>query len=191
MEVLKENEEKRSRKEERENQQQQQRARARGGFLRGPGALTEAERQALAAHFIPPRDFEESASKLGMGAAEAKAWIGYMEQVGWAFTNGRPVNGRNFRRPLRMWHLTEREMAAERGSSADDEERRAKEAAAERKRRAEVAADPAAWELCRERCANAKERGGCACGVACPPAHLPRPVPPQECPRFAAKGGGR
>ncbi|MBR3221481.1 MAG: hypothetical protein IKF72_04545 [Kiritimatiellae bacterium] len=196
MEVLKENEEKRSRKEERENQQQQQRPATPSSC--GPYKSAEDARRADLLNSawncgIVRRDLDDVAAKIGMDEAEVFDWLKYMDEVGWQMSNGQPVNAFNFRRPLRMWHKVQERIDGSKARREQNrrEHRQRQEEANQLRRAQKVAADPAAWELCRERCANAKERGGCACGVACPPAHLPRPVPPQECPRFAAKGGGR
>lgn len=185
MSLLKEKrEEKRTRKEEiRENPQPQPRARElpvdgveihRGAYDRG----------------ITRYDIEVAAERIEMPAVEVNAWQDYMDEVGWTFADGLPVNGRNYRRSLRMWHRMEGEIAARRrprGRLADEVDTLKRRKEAERKRLEEAAANPGAWELCEERCANYVAGFGCKCKVRIPPALQPRPIPPEECPLFKAK----
>jgi len=134
-------------------------------------------------------DLKFSAEKMGMTAEEVNAWITYMEDVDWTFSDGDRVNYRNFRRSLRMWHKVEEKMRAKRiaesaGLASSNNVIRGKmvEIAEQAK------SDPSMWALCRERCANACECG-CRRGFRIPPdRHLPRPYTPEECPKFK-KGG--
>ena len=132
---------------------------------------------------ITARDLEDTRQRLGAKVEEITAWLRYMDDVGWAFANGAPVNGQNFRRPLRMWVLTERRLAEERGNKRGREraEPRRESEAERRERLAKIAADPAA-----ERCVHCVG-GRCAKGVAVPQMHQPHPHPPEECPRYAAR----
>ena len=75
--------------------------------------------------------------------------------------------------------------AKRKAAEAEEAEKRRQEA--ERKRLEEAAANPGAWELCDERCANYVAGFGCKCKVRIPPALQPRPIPPEECPSFKAK----
>ena len=186
MSLLKENEEKRSRKEEREKQQQQhqqQQQRARDGLK-----IDMLSSQALD-RGMTHKDLVDAARVIGMSAREVNAWLKYMDSVGWAFSNGAPVTWRNYRRPLRMWHLTERRMRIER-NCADSTTEEASAKKLEELRSA--AAKPESWALCRERCAFA-EACGCAKKHTIPPQLRPRPIPPEECADFAArvKGGAQ
>ena len=179
MNLLKEKDEKRSRKEERENQQQQQQQhqRAREGL-----AVHKLSAEALR-HGMTCKDLVAAANAIGMNAGEVNGWLRYMESVGWTFSNGAPVNGRNFRRPLRMWHMTERRLAAERGSSGPSpEEQQAKKEA----ERLEAAAEPASWTLCNERCAFAEDCG-CAKKHLIPPQLRAYPIAPEDCKGFKPK----
>ena len=135
------------------------------------------------------QDLMQAAVKIGMTDAELEAWLKYMSEVGWRFTTGGFVNGRNFRRSLRMWHKMEA-IINERGSSrreAKAEQKRREAEEAEKQRLKSAAMDPGSWELCKERCAFAKEPMGCACKMKIPPSAFARPIPPQECPNFRAK----
>lgn len=188
MNPLKEMREERSREESKENQQQQQQqqTRAREASLFGDlDVMSHAWQRGITA-----RDLEDTRQRLGAKVEEITAWLRYMDDVGWCFANGAPVNGQNFRRPLRMWVLTERRLAEERGNKRGRERAEPRrESEAERKARlAKIAADPKSWELCEERCVHFVG-GRCAKGVAVPPMHQPHPHPPEECPRYAAKRG--
>ena len=140
-------------------------------------------------HGILFADVEKSAASIGMTADEANAWLKYMHEVDWTFTDGGKVNCRNFRRSLRMWHKTEARIS-ERGESkreAKAEQKRREAEEAEKQRLKSAAMDPGSWELCKERCAFAKEPMGCAFGMKIPPSAFARPIPPQECPKFKPK----
>ena len=135
------------------------------------------------------QDLMQAAVKIGMTDAELEAWLKYMSEVDWTFTDGGKVNCRNFRRSLRMWHKTEARIS-ERGSSkreAKAEQKRREAEEAEKQRLKSAAMDPGSWELCKERCAFAKEPMGCAFGMKIPPSAFARPIPPQECPKFKPK----
>ena len=189
MTCLKEREKRKNqREEERENQQPQLRAREGRVFV---ADLNEIEsRPSAYVRGITRIDLKEAANKIRMTAAEVNAWQRYMEEVGWRFSTGTCINWCNFRRSLRMWHKTEDRIRWERGGYADAD--RAKNEKDQKK--AKVAAlmqrakyDPSFWGLCRESCANCGEHG-CALGVAIPPdRQVPRPHPPQECPKFAER----
>ena len=183
MNPLKEKREERSKEESKENQQQQPRARE-ASLFGDLDVMSHAWQRGITA-----RDLEDTRQRLGAKVEEITAWLRYMDDVGWCFANGAPVNGQNFRRPLRMWVLTERRLAEERGNKRGRERAEPRrESEAERKARlAKVAADPAAWVLCDERCRH-YVGGRCAKGVAVPPMHQPHPHPPEECARYAAKG---
>ena len=123
----------------------------------------------------------------GMTRDEAIDWIDYMDEVGYVFSTGQPINCRNFRRSLRMWHKTAVRIAADSPRKSREEERREAEArleAAKRKRVESAALKPEAWELCHERCANWRVGGGCACEKAIPPNLQNPPRPPEDCDRF-------
>ena len=134
-------------------------------------------------------DLRNAAASIGMTADEANAWLKYMHEVDWTFTDGGKVNCRNFRRSLRMWHKTEARIS-ERGDfkrEAKAEQKRREAEEAEKQRLKSAAMDPGSWELCKERCAFAKEPMGCAYGMKIPPSAFARPIPPQECPKFKPK----
>jgi hypothetical protein len=185
MTCLKEREKRKNqREEERENQQPQLRAREGRVFV---ADLNEIEsRPSAHVRGITRIDLKEAANKTRMSAAEVNAWQRYMEEVGWRFSTGTCINWCNFRRSLRMWHKTEDRLRSERGESAAVErqsiqDRKVAKLTLLAKR------DPSIWGLCRESCANCGEHG-CALGVAIPPdRQVPRPHPPQECPKFAER----
>lgn len=177
------NEEKKQEKLRKENQLLQQQPRARESVDNNRGGV---ESMAAWAHGITRKDLKEAADKIGMTAREVNQWIRYMEQVGWTFASGHPVNGCNFRRPLRMWHKIELKIREEKQllALADEYNRQAKKNAALRE---QANSDPSMWVLCRERCKNAAECG-CRRGVAVPPdRRQPRPFAPEECEHFKAK----
>ena len=120
---------------------------------------------------------------IGMSAREVNAWLKYMDSVGWAFSNGAPVAWRNYRRPLRMWHLTERRIRIERNCADSTTEEASAKKLEELK---SAAAKPESWGLCRERCAFA-EACGCAKKHTIPPQLRPHLIPPEECADFAAR----
>ena len=198
MNELKENEEKRSRKEERERQQQQQRLATPSSCCPVDNSVDNNRRANLLHHAwergILRRELEAAAENIGMSASEVNDWLEYMENIGWRMSNGHPVNGLNFRRPLRMWHkVQERIDEREERRRQNRREHRAKQEEAERLRRMQkAAAKPESWALCRERCAFA-EACGCAKKHTIPPQLRPHLIPPEECADFAArvKGGAQ
>ena len=179
MNQLKETREERSR-EERKEKQQQQRARELWCDWFSRGALARS---------ITQCDLQYAAAAIGMPKEEVVAWLKYMEEVDWRLADGVPVTHYNFRRSLRMWHKTQRridERGGTRGEAREKKRREEAEAAeaAARRRREEAAKNPAAWELCRDRCLFAKAPCGCSREVECPPSMQPHPHPPEECPWF-------
>ena len=146
-------------------------------------------------------DINEAADKIGMPPEEVEEWVKYMTQVGWQFSTGKPINGRNFRRSLRMWHRMEPivrasyERIAKRRSSRSaekaviEEQMREKQAKQAEASRAEAAKKRENWELCEERCALYHPVYGCCGQIPCPPALAARPHPPEECPKFVRKEG--
>ena len=186
---LKENEEKRSRKEEREKQQQQRLA-TPSSVCPVDNSVDNPRLSAAWQHAwqrgILEADLAKCAALVGMSAAEVNDWLLYMESVDWKFSTGGKVTWRNFRRSLRMWHkiqerIDEKKSRREENRRVHREQRRDE---AEQKRLAKLAAKPESWALCIERCAFARECGGCTRGVKVPPAHQPRPIPPEECEGF-------
>ena len=139
---------------------------------------------------ITRNDLEDAAENIGMSAAEVTEWLEYMETIGWRMSNGHPVNGCNFRRPLRMWHKIEERIKARRerrGGSAEREAEKRKAAEVERMRKMyEDSKKPASWTLCNERCAFA-EVCGCAKKHLIPPQLRSYPIPPQDCDGFEPK----
>ena len=140
------------------------------------------------------------ARRFGYDVALVDKWIAYEEEQDWRFSTGTPVTALNFRRPLRMFMLVEREIAARQARRAANraehratQEEREQERLRERQRvlaedrREKIAAKPESWALCRERCKWAREGAGCSKGVRVPPDHAERPIPPEECPCFAER----
>ncbi len=196
MSELKENEEKRSRKEERENQQQQR--------LATPSSFCHVDksvdnRRANLLHQAWERgilvsDLHAAAERIGMSAAEVGDWLEYMDDNGWTLRDGVRVNGRNFRRPLRMWHKVQ-EQIDKRHSRREQNRRehRRKQAEAERLRLLQKeAAKPSSWQLCNERCAFAKGCVGCAAEkpYQIPPQLREHPIAPEDCKGYEPKEGG-
>jgi len=196
MNNLKENEKERTKERVRENQPPQQ------------PRLRHARTSVICDGCLTAGDVYVAASKIdGMTQEEACDWIEYMEEVGWVFANGAPVNNRNFRRSLRMWHKSEARVAALRrgeamvvrmrhratrfgglGKDIEEMERIKAKIAADKHAKAMAADD--AWILCKERCAEFNA-GGC---VQCkhwsvPPQLRERPIPPEECCWFVGKAG--
>ena len=187
MNLLKENEEKRSRKEERENHHHH-----RARELQDVDVTTYVS--AAWRRGITLKDLDEAALRIGMSADEVRGWLQYMDETNWTLKEGDKVNVRNFRRSLRMWHKVngqiEERLTSRRGTSAEREDERRKEAARQKfdALKTKAAEDPKVWTLCRERCANAKECGGCEKCHKIPPALIPpRGFPPEECVDFKAK----
>ena len=133
----------------------------------------------------------------GMTTDEVKAWIGYMDEVGYLFATGQQVNRRNFRRSLRMWHKKNEEMAGTRhmanrfgglGQNIEEMERIKAKIAADKHAKAMAADD--AWILCKERCAEFNADGCIQCKHwSVPPQLRERPIPPEECCWFVGKAG--
>ena len=134
-------------------------------------------------------DVRMSAAYIGMTAEEVNGWLKYMRDVGWRFTTGYEVNGRNFRRSLRMWHFTQRRINERGGTRREAEAERRRRAAeqAERQRMKAAAMNPGSWQLCIERCAFAKMPMGCKRGMTVPPFARKPPIPPEECPEYRAR----
>ena len=87
MDSLKENKEKKNQKEEtREKQQPPPRTREvlADDIVYNSTAWNNGITRKLLA---------EAANVIGMSADEVNAWQKYMDESGWCFTNGRPVNG--------------------------------------------------------------------------------------------------
>ena len=128
----------------------------------------------------------------GMTQDEVVGWIEYMDSVDYRFTDGKKVNRRNFRRSMRMYHMVENQLRSKQEAEARkakenervDYEALAKERA-EAKRR-EKAKDPREWEMCKERCANCLEGGGCP-AFRVPPQLREWPLNAEECPGFARR----
>ena len=133
----------------------------------------------------------DAAAVMSMTPKQANDWVRYMDEVGWCFTNGNDVTSKNFRRSLRMWmkmseKIEKRASRIRKRNCADavDYEALAKERA-EAKRR-EKAKDPREWEMCKERCTNCLEGGGCPT-FAIPPQLREWPITSEECPGFARR----
>ena len=131
------------------------------------------------------------AAKCKMTEVQANDWVDFMNQVGWVFTNGTEVNGKTFGRSLRMWGKTAEKIESrakrrrKRNIVGDvDYEAQAKER--EEKKRNEKAKDPREWEMCKERCANCLEGGGCP-AFRVPPQLREWPLNAEECPGFARR----
>jgi hypothetical protein len=192
MSMLKENEEKRSRKEERENQQQQQRLATPSPVCPVDKSVDNRRRANIMHHAwergITRNDLHAAAEKIGMSAAEVGDWLEYMDDNGWTLRDGVRVNGRNFRRPLRMWHKVQEQIdKREAKRSQNRREHRRKQEEAERLRLLQKeAAKPSSWQLCNERCAFA-EVCGCAKKHLIPPQLRSYPIPPQDCDGFEPK----
>ena len=136
----------------------------------------------------------EAALDNRMPLEEANDWVDFMDETGWYLPKGEEVNAKNFRRSLRMWHKSVAKIEAQKAAilrrsrrnhvSEVDYDAQAKERA--NKIRETKAKDPAEWELCRERCTNCLECGGCP-SFRIPPQLRERPIPPEECPGFARR----
>ena len=145
---------------------------------------------------ITTSDLLDAAEKIGLTTDEVIAWVKYMEGVNWTFTTGDKVNCKNYRRSLRMWHITEEQIQARKSVSQERqahrelmrknhyEEQKAREAA----RREIAATKDESWALCAERCANYRADGAgcnrCKQGFKVPPPVRERPCPPESCVMF-------
>ena len=196
MNLLKENEEKSSRKEERENQQQQRLA-TPSSRCPVDNSVDNNRRANLMHHAwergILRRELEATAEKIGMSAAEVNDWLEYMDDNGWTLRDGVRVNGRNFRRPLRMWHKVQGQIDERKARRRQNRrEHRAKQEEAERLRRLQkAAAKPEAWLLCHERCKYGLTCGACGSvsRYVLPPQLRVHPIPPEECGGFMPREG--
>lgn len=135
----------------------------------------------------------------GMTKGEVKAWIEYMDEVDYCFTTGRQINRRNFRRSMRMFHEMNKAKALAVSHfhkakhwtpiGCDYEEMERIKRNIEAKKLKDALAAPNAWELCDERCANFCADGCPKCKHwSIPPQLRERPIPPEQCPHFKAKG---
>ena len=168
-------------KEIEENQQQQQR-------------LIRAGTSDVCYGKMKMQTIYEAALDNRMSIEEANDWVDFMDEIGWVHTNGDDIRDKNFRRSLRMWHKSVAKIEAQKAAilrrsrrnhvSEVDYDAQAKERA--NKIREAKAKDPAEWELCRERCTNCLECGGCPC-FRIPPQLRERPIPPEECPGFSRR----
>ncbi len=187
MSTLKENEEKRSRKEERENRRLQ-RARVLALYDSVVALPSAVERG------IGRRKLVSAALRIEMSAAEVMDWQKFMESVDWQFMTGAQVHGGNFLRSLRMWHVRQVEIdARRRGTSAEREAEKRKAIAAKKEaERVKAAAEPGAWQLCRERCRYGLMCGACGAAPrhAIPPQLREHPIPPEDCKGYEPKEGG-
>ena len=136
----------------------------------------------------------EAALDIRMSIEEANDWVDFMDETGWYLPKGEEVDSKNFRRSLRMWHKSVAKIEAQKEAILRRSRRKlvnevdydalAKERA--EKIRETKATDPAEWELCRERCTNCLECGGCP-SFRIPPQLRERPIPPEECPGFSRR----
>lgn len=182
MNPLKENERESSKEKERENLQLRPRPRTREEDRQWEGFMVQAGDSAWS-HGFTTRLLVESAKRIGMSRLEVEAWLKFMDEVDWTFTNGHPVSSINFRRSMRMWHVVEAEKHQKRrcvdSQQKNDYDQQREKQMAERIAKAK---DPAEWELCAERCANC-DGSGCP-RFSIPPQLRERAIPPEECVGF-------
>ena len=140
------------------------------------------------------------AQRFGKPLEAVDRWIKYQEETGWKFKDGTVITPLNFRRSLRMWYkldmrftalaisrLHKTQRLAQMGCDFEEMER-IKKSIAEKKLKAALS-EPNAWELCDERCANFCADGCPKCKHwSIPPQLRERPIPPEQCPHFKAKG---
>ena len=143
----------------------------------------------------------DAAERIGMTIEEVNCWMDFMDEVGWRFKDGTQVTKNTFARSLRMWHKVQPKIVAETISRLHKTQRlaqmgcdfeemeRIKKSIAEKKLKAALS-EPNAWELCDERCANFCADGCPKCKHwSIPPQLRERPIPPEQCLHFKAKGG--
>ena len=132
---------------------------------------------------------------------QCKAWLDYMKDVGWVFTDGKNVTAEHCLRSMRMWRIVDERLAAEKGSgrgysSHGGAKEDAYEAMKKREalKRAAMAFKRDSWQLCAERCKHffecaGADEGQCFCrkGRKIPPQLRERPIAPEECEQFEAK----
>ena len=142
----------------------------------------------------------DAAERIGMTIEEVNCWMDFMDEVGWRFKDGTQVTKNTFARSLRMWHKVQPKIVAETISRLHKTQRRAqmgcdfeemeriKKSIAEKKLKAALS-EPNAWELCDERCAEFCADGCPKCKHwSIPPQLRERPIPPEQCLHFKAKG---
>ena len=142
----------------------------------------------------------DTAERNGMSTEEANCWMDFMDEIGWRFKDGTEVDKDTFARSLRMWHkvqpaieakaismLHKRQRRAPTGSDYEEMDRIKRNI--EAKKLKDALAAPNAWELCDERCANFCADGCPKCKHwSIPPQLRERPIPPEQCLHFKAKG---
>ena len=151
--------------------------------------------------------FNDLADHVGLTCEQRKAWLKYMNEVGWCFYDGKPVTPINCLRSMRMWRVVDERMAAEaksggRASTATKAFQNEYEVMKQREaaKRIEMATKPENWELCSERCKHCIEgvsfstttgekTAYCSCvrGYTIPPPVRERPIAPEECAGFGRK----
>ena len=140
------------------------------------------------------------AKRFGKPLDAVDRWVEYEEETGWKFKDETPITPLNFRRSLRMWYKLDMRFTALAVSRLHKRQRRApmgedyEEMERIKKQREEKALNaalsaPNAWELCDERCARFNPDGCPKCRHwSIPPQLRERPIPPEQCPHFKAKG---
>ena len=116
----------------------------------------------------------------GVSEEYARWWHSEMTARDWTSPNGSRITLANWRSVMRAWYLRRND------AEVDAAKRMAIRLILPRPTK--MSGYPlAAWDLCRERCANCG-KSGCKVGIPTPPPSENPPRPPEECHKFARIG---
>ena len=120
------------------------------------------------------------APNTGVSDEYARWWHSEMTARDWTSPNGSRITLANWRSVMRAWYLRRND------AEVDAAKRMAIRLILPRPTK--MSGYPlAAWDLCRERCANCG-KSGCKVGIPTPPPSENPPRPPEECHKFARIG---
>ena len=120
------------------------------------------------------------APETGVSEDYARWWHSEMTARDWTSPNGSRITLANWRSVMRAWYLRRND------AEVDAAKRMAIRLILPRPTK-KSGYPLAAWNLCRERCANCGETG-CKIGIITPPPSENPPRPPEECHKFARIG---
>jgi hypothetical protein len=120
------------------------------------------------------------APETGVSEEYARWWHSEMTARDWTSPNGSRITLANWRSVMRAWYLRRND------AEVDAAKRMAIRLILPRPTK-KSGYPLAAWDLCRERCANCGKKG-CKVGIPTPPPNENPPHPPEECHKFARIG---
>ena len=120
------------------------------------------------------------APETGVSDEYARWWHSEMTARDWTSPNGSRITLANWRSVMRAWYLRRND------TEVDAAKRMAIRLILPRPTKKSTY-PLAAWELCRERCANCGKKG-CKVGIPTPPPSENPPRPPEECHKFVRIG---